>query len=332
MRWSDGLYFGLALSLVALATACAPAPAAPSTAAPANAKPVAESMDALYAAAKTEGQVALYSTLNTTYSQPLIAKFAEQFPGVTVNHNRQLAEKLTEIMAWNQSKYLQAYVPGQAATYSNDRKDPAGMWVSDRVNPETVALNSDLVKADEMPKTWTDMTDPRWKGRIAVDGTNVLLYAAMKEAWGAQKAGDFLKGIAANQPRLESSQATIAQLLAAGEFGAAVGTYIDTPHALQQKGAPIKIIGADPVFVQLQLVGLGAQAPHPNAAKLFINWLLSDAGQTAMNEVGVVPAQPDKYKVATEFLGAPNTVVISPELAAKAPDLTQEFNQILGIK
>ena len=354
MRWSDGLYFGVALSLVALATACAPAPAAPSTAAPANAKPVAESMDALYAAAKTEGQVALYSTLNTTYSQPLIAKFAEQFPGVTVNHNRQLAEKLTEIMkqeasagkmtwdvvegpedaffAWNQSKYLQAYVAGQAATYSNDRKDPAGMWVSDRVNPETVALNSDLVKADEMPKTWTDMTDPRWKGRLAVDGTNVLLYAAMKEAWGAQKAGDFLKGIAANQPRLESSQATIAQLLAAGEFGAAVGTYIDTPHALQQKGAPIKIIGADPVFVQLQLVGLGAQAPHPNAAKLFINWLLSDAGQTAMNEVGVVPAQPDKYKAATEFLGAPNTVVISPELAAKAPDLTQEFNQILGIK
>jgi iron(III) transport system substrate-binding protein len=357
MRWSDGLYFLVTLISIELGVACAPAPTAPPTAAPAtaaNAKPTAQSLDALYAAAKTEGQVALYSTLNTTYSKPLIDKFAARFPGVTVSHNRQLAEKLTEIMkqeasagkmtwdvvegpedaffGWNQSNYLQAYVPDQAATYSSDRKDPAGMWVSDRVNPETVALNTDLVKADEMPKTWTDMTDPRWKGRIAFDSTNVLLYAAMKDTWGAQKAGDYLRGIAANQPRLETSQATIAQLLAAGEFGAAVGTYIDTPHALQQKGAPIKIIGADPLFVQLQLVGLGVQAPHPNAAKLFINWLLSDEGQTAMNEVGVVPAQPEKYKAATEFIGPSNTVVISPALAVKAPDLTAEFNQILGIK
>jgi ABC-type Fe3+ transport system substrate-binding protein len=86
------------------------------------------------------------------------------------------------------------------------------------------------------------------------------------------------------------------------------------------------------VFVQLQLVGLGAQAPHPNAAKLFINWLLSDEGQTAMNDVGVVPAQPEKFKAATAFIGAPNMLVISPALAASAPDLTSEFNQILGIK
>ena len=116
------------------------------------------------------------------------------------------------------------------------------------------------------------------------------------------------------------------------EFSAAVGIYTDAPHALQQQGAPVKVIGADPVFVQLQLVGLGAQAPDPNAAKLFISWLVGDDGQAGLDAVGVVPARPDKYQAATAFIGAPNTVIIGPALAAKAGDSLAEFNQILGIK
>jgi iron(III) transport system substrate-binding protein len=176
------------------------------------------------------------------------------------------------------------------------------------------------------------MTDPRWKARFAIDGTNVLLYAAMRDQWGAQKASDYLRGIAANQPRLEQSNTTIAQLLGAGEFSAAVGIYADAPHALMQQGAPLKVIGPDPVFVQLQLVGLGVQAPNPNAARLFITWLLSDEGQADLDAVGVLPARQDKYQAATAFIGAPNTVIISPALAAKAPEQLAEFNQILGIK
>jgi iron(III) transport system substrate-binding protein len=345
----------LTVATISVAGACAPAPA-PSSTQPAAGPTTtqAETLDALYAAAKQEGQLTFYSTLNTQFGQPLIDKFSQKYPGIKINYNRQQAEKLTQVMqqeaaagkmTWDvvegpedafygyvQSKYVQPYASAAAASFPADLKDPAGMWVADRVNPQSLVVNTNLVKPEEMPKTWTDMLDPRWKGRLAIDGTNVLLYAAMKDQWGAQKAGDYLRGLAANQPRLESSNTTIAQLLGAGEFSVAVGIYTDAPHALQQQGAPVKVIGADPVFVQLQLVGLGAQAPDPNAAKLFISWLVGDDGQTGLDAVGVVPARPDKYQAATAFIGAPNTVIISPALAAKAGDSTAEFNQILGIK
>jgi ABC-type Fe3+ transport system substrate-binding protein len=347
------------VAMVLMLTACAAPtpPAAAPTAQPAAAtavKPAAETLDSLYAAAKSEGQMSLYGTLNTQFAQPLIDKFSQRYPGIKVNYNRQQAEKLSAIMQqeagagnmswdvldgpedmfvlWANNNYVQPYASPSAASFPNELKDPAGMWVSDRVNPQSLVVNTDLVKPEELPTTWTDMVDPRWKGRLAIDDTNVLLYVAMKDHWGAQKATDYLRGIAANQPRLEASNATIAQLLGAGEFGVAAGIYTDAPHAMQQQGAPVKIIGADPVFVQLQLIGLGAKGANPNAGKLYISWLLGDDGQAALNEVGVVPARPDKYQSATTFIGAKSTVIISPAQAAKAPDSTVEFNQILGIK
>src|SRR5258707_7384236 len=236
---------------------------------------------------------------------------AARYGAIKSNNTRQQAEKLSAIIKqegaagnmswdvldgpedmfvlWANNKYVQAYTSPAASSFPSELKDPAGMWVSDRVNPQSLVVNTDLVKADELPTTWTDMIDPRWKGRLAIDDTNVLLYVAMKDHWGAQKATDYLRGIAANQPRLEASNATIAQLLGAGEFGVAAGIYTDAPHAMQQQGAPVKIIGADPLFVQLQLLGLGAKGAHPNAGKLYISWLLGDDGQTALNEAGVVP-------------------------------------------
>src|SRR5436853_7672750 len=91
------------VAMVLLLTACAapsPPAAAPPTAAP-PAKPTAgaaESLDTLYAAAKTEGQMTLYGTLNTQFAQPLIDKFAQRYPGIKVTYNRQQAEKLSAIM------------------------------------------------------------------------------------------------------------------------------------------------------------------------------------------------------------------------------------------
>ncbi len=274
MKWM-GIAMVLVLSACAAPSPPAAAPTAPPaqpTSAAAPAKPTvasaaqpaaAESLDALYAAARSEGEMVLYGTLNTQFAQPLIDRFAQRYPGIKVNYNRQQAEKLAAIMQqeaaagkmtwdvldgpedmfvlWVNNHYVQPYVSPSASSFPNELKDPAGMWVSDRVNPQSLVVNTDLVKPDELPTTWTDMVDPRWKGRIAIDDTNVLLFVAMKDHWGAQKATDYLRGIAANQPRLEASNATIAQLLGAGEFGVAAGIYTDAPHAMQEQGAPSSI-------------------------------------------------------------------------------------------
>jgi iron(III) transport system substrate-binding protein len=343
------------------------APAAPTTApaAPAAAvvKPTeaakpstaaAEDVNALYQAAKQEGEFNFYTTLNTNNGQPVIEKFMAKYPGVKVNYNRQTSEKLEEIMnqeskagkmMWdvvecNEDVYvrlvtngfLATYTPGVAAKYPDNLKDPAGTWVTDRVNPQTPSVNTNLVKPEEYPKTWDDLTKPVWKGKMAIEQGNVLLFTATKAEWGNDKALAFWKAIAANQPSIRSGNTETAQLLAAGEFPLAANIYTGEPNRLATQGAPTKVIALDPVFLQLQLIGMGAKSAHPNAAKLFINWFLDDEGQKALNDNGILAARPDAFQQGAAYLGTARIVPIKPDVAVKAGADIDEWRLTMGIQ
>jgi iron(III) transport system substrate-binding protein len=344
-------HFALALLLV-VASGCgsASAPAAPATQA---AKPQAAA-DPLYESAKQEGELNFYTTLNTQNGQPVVEKFMARYPGVKVNYNRQTSEKLEEVMnqeakagkmTWDvvetnedvmvrfiANGYLQAYTPSSASRYPDNLKDPKGLWVSDRVNAQTPSLNTNLVKPDEYPKAWDDLTRPTWKGRLAIEQGNVLLFTATKAEWGADKALTFWKGVAANQPSIRSGNTDTAQLLAAGEFPLAVNIYSGETNRLAKQGAPTKVIPVDPVFLQLQTVGIGAKGDHPNAAKLFINWFLDDDGQRALADVDILPARPDIFQQAAAYLGNTRLLPIAPEIAAKAGDDLDQWRQTMGIQ
>ena len=329
------------------------APAAKPTAATA-AQTGAEDLNALYDAAKREGEFNFYTTLNTQNGQPVVQKFMERYSGIKVNYNRQNSEKLEEVMAqearagkmaWDVVEanedtiarfiaqgFLQPYTPSAAAKYPDTLKDTTkGLWVTDRVNPQTPSLNTNLVKSEEYPKAWDDLTKPTWKGRIAVEQGNVLLFSGMKAEWGVDRTLTFWKGIAANNPSMRSGNTDTAQLLAAGEFPLAVNIYTGEPNRLAKQGAPTKVIPLDPVFLQLQVIGLGAKTEHPNAAKLFINWLLDDEGQKLLDDNGVLPAKPEQFKQGAAYLGDARLVAISPDVAAKSGDDLDQWRQILGL-
>ena len=330
------------------------AAAKPTTAPAAAAKPAAEDLNALYEAAKKEGEFNFYTTLNTNNGQPVVQKFMAKYSGIKVNYNRQTSEKLEEVMSqearagkmtWDvveanedtmarllAQSFLQPYTPSMAAKYPDNLKDPKGFWVTDRVNPQTPSLNTNLVKPEEYPKTWDDLTNPSWKGRIAVEQGNVLLFTATKAEWGNDKALAFWRGIAANNPSIRSGNTDTAQLLAAGEFPLAVNIYTGEPNRLSKQGAPTKVIPLDPVFLQLQLIGLGAKGEHPNAAKLFINWLLDDEGQKALDDNGVLPAKPEQFKQGASYLGDARLLPIPPDVAAKSTDDFDEWRQIMGLQ
>jgi ABC-type Fe3+ transport system substrate-binding protein len=228
--------------------------------------------------------------------------------------------------------FLATYTPSVATKYPDNLKDPAGTWVTDRVNPQTPSLNTNLVKPEEYPKTWDDLTNPSWKGRIAIEEGNVLLFTATKAEWGNDKALAFWKGIAANQPSIRSGNTETAQLLAAGEFPLAVNIYSGEANRLSKQGAPTKVVALDPVFLQLQLMGMGAKSEHPNAAKLFINWFLDDEGQKALNENGILAARPDVFKDGAAYLGDARILPIKPDIAARSGADIDEWRQTLGIQ
>jgi len=337
------------------ATPAAAAVGKPTDAAkPSTAAAAAEDLNALYQAAKQEGEFNFYTTLNTNNGQPVIEKFMAKYPGVKVNYNRQTSEKLEEIMnqeskagkpLWdvvecNEDVYvrlvtngfLATYTPGVAARYPDNLRDPNGTWVTDRVNPQTPSLNTNLVKPEDYPKTWDDLTKPMWKGKMAIEQGNVLLFTATKAEWGNDKALAFWKGIAANQPSIRSGNTETAQLLAAGEFPLAANIYTGEPNRLSTQGAPTKVIALDPVFLQLQLIGMGAKTQHPNAAKLFINWFLDDEGQQALNDNGILAARPDAFQQGAAYLGTARILPIKPEVAARSGADIDEWRLTMGIQ
>jgi iron(III) transport system substrate-binding protein len=362
----------LAVVLSACSAGTAPSPTAAPTTAPvaptaasAAAKPTeaskpatsaaqTEDLNAIYQVAKQEGEFNFYTTMNTNNGQPVVEKFMAKYPGVKVNYNRQTSEKLEEIMnqeakagkatsdvvECNEDVYVRlitngfiaTYTPSVAAKYPDNLRDPNGTWVTDRVNPQTPSLNTNLVKPEDYPKTWDDLTKAAWKGKIAIEQGNVLLFTATKAEWGNDKALAFWKGIAANQPSIRSGNTETAQLLAAGEFPLAANIYTGEPNRLSMQGAPTKVVALDPVFLQLQLIGMGAKATHPNAAKLFINWLLDDEGQKALNDNGILAARPDAFQQGATYLGSARILPIKPDIAAKAGADIDEWRQTMGIQ
>jgi iron(III) transport system substrate-binding protein len=167
---------------------------------------------------------------------------------------------------------------------------------------------------------------------MALDETNVLLFTATKAEWGTDRAVAFWKGIAANQPSIRSGNTETAQLLAAGEFPLAINIYTAEPGRLVEQGAPVKVIPLDPVFLQLQMVALGAKGEHPNAARLFINWLLDDDGQKALADNGIPAARPEFLRKVAPYLGDVRLLPIAPDVAVKATDDRDEWRQIMGIR
>jgi iron(III) transport system substrate-binding protein len=280
--------------------------------------------------------------------------FMTRYPGVKINYTRQSAVKLEELMnqeakagkmAWDvvesnedmlvrvtANGYVQPYVPAIAAKYPDNFNDPRVLGLTDRVNPFAPSINTNLVKPEEYPRTWDDLTKPNWKGRMALDETNVLLFTATKAEWGTDRAVAFWKGIAANQPSIRSGNTETAQLLAAGEFPLAINIYTAEPGRLVEQGAPVKVIPLDPVFLQLQMVALGAKGEHPNAARLFINWLLDDDGQKALADNGIPAARPEFLRKVAPYLGDVRLLPIAPDVAVKATDDRDEWRQIMGIR
>lgn len=330
-----------------LAAGCGTAAAPPSpTAAPVQ--------NPLYDAARKEAELNFYTTLNTQNGQPVVEKFMARYPGVKVNYNRQTSEKLEEVMnqearagkmTWDvvetnedvmvrfiASGYVQPYTSPVAARYPDNLRDPKGLWVTDRVNAQTPSLNTNLVKPEEYPKSWDDLTQPNWQGRLAVEQGNVLLFTATKAEWGTDRALAFWKAIAANKPSIRSGNTESAQLLAAGEFPLAVNIYSGEANRLSKQGAPTKVIPLDPVFLQLQTIGLGARGEHPNAAKLFIDWLLDDEGQQQLAAVDILPGKPEAFQQAAAYLGGTRLLPIQPEVAARAGDDLDQWRQIMGIQ
>jgi iron(III) transport system substrate-binding protein len=149
-----------------------------------------------------------------------------------------------------------------------------------------------MVAEKDRPKDWPDLLDPKWKGKIGMDEEEFEWYGTLVDYWGREKAGKFIRAFAAQQPQLRRGHSLLAQLLAAGEFPAAIVFPFEIEQ-LKQKGAQVDWSAtSDPIVTSINVIALSTKAPHTNAGKLLINYILSEEGQTIIKNVSRVPLRP----------------------------------------
>ncbi|HWP56824.1 MAG TPA: extracellular solute-binding protein [Candidatus Acidoferrales bacterium] len=265
--------------------------------------------------AEAEGKVVWYTTIGSSDCKALSDRFRQQYPKIEVQCFRtggpQLVERIfAEARAgrhlWDvfmnsgiytnlltKKNMLAVYVSPEAQFYREGFKDPKGTWVSMYTNYAVAGYNTRLVAREEAPKTYADLLKPIWKNQLGMDSKSYEWFAVVSRGLGDDKEFRFMRALAATGVQLRNGRELVAQLVAAGEFKIGLNSYSHNFESLKQQGAPVEWVPLNPVYANIHPVGLSPRAPHPNAGKLFIDFLLSKAGQEVLRSLKRIPDRID---------------------------------------
>jgi len=309
----------------------------------------ANNHEALVEGAKKEGALTLYTSMTVDQAQKLNDAFRAKYPFLQINMFRAVGERLlTKIMTETQAgrfdfdvvqsaetqayflkkrNLLGKYLSPEVKNLQKGFFDADGYWAAIYMMPNVIAYNTRMVKRNEVPVADDDLLNPKWRGRIGMDGTKPEWYSWKLKRLGQEKGLAYMKKLGAQEFRLYSGLTIITGLLAAGEFPLVLNTYIHNAEDAKRKGAPVDWVAQEPVFTKFQPIAVGAKAPHPNAAKLFVDFMLSDEGQKIIASFGRVPT---RRAVPTNVQGLDKLTFVIDEFSA-ADDFNKNYEQFRAI-
>jgi iron(III) transport system substrate-binding protein len=213
------------------------------------------------------------------------------------------------------------YLPPSASTLPAEFKDKDGHWAALNVLFLTAAYNTELVKKDDAPKTLADLLNPKWKGKIAwtsepnVNGPPGFIGNVLR-AMGQDKGMEFLRALAAQKiVNVPAAQRVVLDQVIAGEYPLCLMIFNHHSAISAAQGAPVQWIKMEPLVATMNYISMVKAAPHPNAAKLLMEFMLSDEGQQVLAGTGYLPSQPHIPAKRPELKpeqGGFKTTIISP--------------------
>jgi iron(III) transport system substrate-binding protein len=246
--------------------------------------------------AKKEGALTVYSSLTTDDMAHIIPAFQKKY-GVKVSFWRGSSEDIRDraiaearnrrhdvdvietagpdMVAINREKLLEPVASPIDSQLIADARIAGQDWTASRITVVIGAYNTNEIK--DPPKTYEDLTNPRYKGDLAVEAAADWWLMALADAWGEKKAVDlFTTMVARNGVSPRKGHTLLANLTASGEVPIAITTYSYKVDQLAQQGAPIARINWDPTVADRTGIGVVAKAPHPYAALLFRDFFLTE--------------------------------------------------------
>ncbi len=318
----------------------------------------APAQDARLDAAKKEGKVVWYTSLALSSSEKVAKLFEVAYPGIKVEVHRTGSERILQrvmqelqanikiadvvhtsdaghYVLLKDKKLLMKYAPAGVDRFPAAFKDKDGYHYGLRATVNVIAYNPKIVPAAEAPRTWKDLLDPKWKGKLVtahpgysgVIATHVLALVHL-HGW------DYFKQLAQNKPMLVQSAVDPSGVVASGERPIAANGGDYTFYQVKKKGNPVEIVfPKEGVPLVVSPSAITSFAPHPNAARLFTDFIFSrDLQQVLAESEGLYTGHPDvKYPPDRPKLSELNLLRVDPEeLEKRNEEIKTRFVEFFG--
>src|SRR3990170_2707505 len=318
----------------------------------------APAQDARLEAAKKEGKVVWYTSLALSSSEKVAKLFEAAYPGIKVEVHRtgyeRILQRLMQELQANikiadvvhtsdaghyvllkDKKLLTKYAPAGVERFAAAFKDKDGFHYGLRATVNVIAYNSKIVPAAEAPRTWKDLLDPKWKGKLVtahpgysgVIATHVLALVHL-HGW------DYFKQLAQNKPMLVQSAVDPSGVVASGERPVAVDGGDYTFYQARKKGNPVEIVyPKEGVPLVVSPSAITTFAPHPNAAKLFTDFTFSrELQQVLADSEGLYTGHPGvTYPADKPRLSDLKLLQVDPEeLQKQHEEIKRRFVEFFG--
>jgi iron(III) transport system substrate-binding protein len=272
----------------------------------------ADRMERIAAAAKKEGTLTLYTTIAEKDLPAVIKPFEEKY-GIKVSIWRAGTDKVLqrtiqearagryevdavhfgspEMEALAREKILAPVASPVQADLLEGSVPAHRKWAATILSVWVQAYNTNAVKKEELPKSWNDLLDPKWKGKLGIEAKDEDWFATVVQELGGEAKGleYFRELVQKNGISVRKGHTLLTNLVVSGEVPLALTVYNYMPEQAKRKGAPIDWFVIPPAIARSNAVGVTVHAPHPAAALLFYEYLLGPDGQEAMKKIDYVP-------------------------------------------
>jgi iron(III) transport system substrate-binding protein len=318
-----------------------------------------KSLAELIEGAKQEGKLVVWDTTRGRGKEHFRA-FEKKYPFIKVEqalvHSDEVVQKVTmeqrsgrkptaDVIACNSVSYEQGKKDGVFAGFPwrkvfkdipAEAIDKDNLGVGMYGNIWTMAYNTKLVAKDKIPKTYEDLLNPEWRGKLAADiRVNPWAYIVSSGVWSLEKGEAFVKKLKENQPKFGRGGTAISQLLIAGDFHIAP-VYLFNIIEARKTGAPIDWIPMEPIGGNIAGRAIPKGAPRPNAAVLYIAWLVSPEGQKVYEDTEgrALPYEGLGTEMSKMLTGKKLAVLGwgDTEKALKHDDIEERLMTLLGSK
>lgn len=303
--------------------------------------------------AKKEGALVFYTTMDIQNSRPLLDAFMKKYPFVKgdlvrLGGTAMVSRIMTEAQAggnrfdvavgispsyvpMREKNLIAPYMSPEFPSLYDDLYEPKGYWATVYLNTIVLGYNTKNIARGELPKLYEDLLKPQYKQKFIIDIENHDLFVGLSQEWGREKALAYFKGLAKQEPVFLRGNTNRANLVSAGER-ALTFVYAQVIERMKQTGAPVDWIPLEPVSVEVNVSMISAKAAHPNAARLFVDYLISKDGQEFLKTFRRIGPRKDVKPDPPKLFEGFRRRVIAPENYKNLGEITRLHNDALGIR